>query len=489
MKKTPGPGAATEDSGVVIPADAEGRRSSSRLGREVTAAALDPVDPVGAAAALREVDWRNGYPVHARRLVEAGLGRTRDELAIAEAGLTAVRDRLRITTDSGEAPLAEALERPAARPLHTRTVHGTQAPAEEFSLPYAGRRLTGDKLLERLAAWERSGILEPSAADAVREVAAHPEWLALRGRRVVVLGASAEMGPLRALLSWGAEVVAVDLPRPELWQRLEKLARSSAGVLMLPEQQDGPGADLLQDLPAVADWLGGLDGPLVLGNYVYADGAVNLRLSAATDLLATRLTGARDDVALAWLATPTDVFAVPPEVVEASAEAYDHRGLRAFRPLIKGVSGGRLLKRNHRPGTSPGIADAMIPQQGPNYILAKRLHRWRAAVARRDGVEVSLRVAPPTKTRSVTRNRALAAAYAGAHHFGIEVFDPATSNTLMAALLVHDLNTGGSALPATAAPWQHEAEKAVHGGLWRGAYDPRSALGLALVLGWGAVRG
>ena len=489
MTKTPGPGAATDASGVVIPADGEGRRSSSRLGREAMAAALESVDPVGAAAARREVDWRSGYATHARRLVEAGLGRAADELAVADAGLAAVRDRLRIVTAAGEAPLAEAFGQPAERPLHTRTVHGTQPPVEEFSLPYAGRRLTGDKLLERLAAWERDGILEPSAADAVREVAAHPEWLALRGRRVVVLGASAEMGPLRALLSWGAEVVAVDLPRPELWQRLEKLARSSAGVLMLPEQQDGSGVDLLQDLPAVASWLGDLDGPLVLGNYVYADGAVNLRLSGATDLLADSLTRTRDDVALAWLATPTDVFAVPPEVVEASAEAYDHRGLRALRPLIKGVSGGRLLKRNHRPGADPGIADAMIPQQGPNYILAKRLHRWRAAVARRDGIEVSLRVAPPTKTRSVTRNRALAAAYAGAHRFGIEVFDPATSNTLMAAILVHDLNTGGTGLAADAAPWRHEAEKAVHGGLWRGAYDPRSALGLALVLGWGAVRG
>ncbi|WP_284284871.1 hypothetical protein [Arsenicicoccus piscis] len=50
-----------------------------------------------------------------------------------------------------------------------------------------------------------------------------------------------------------------------------------------------------------------------------------------------------------------------------------------------------------------------------------------------------MNVAPPTRTRSVTKNRALAAAYAGAHWFGIEVFEPATSNTLMAALLVHDL--------------------------------------------------
>jgi len=129
----------------------------------------------------------------------------------------------------------------------------------------------------------------------------------------------------------------------------------------------------------------------------------------------------------------------------------------------------------------------MIPQQGPNYALAKRLQRWRAVVARDGGSLVSMNVAPPTRTRSVLRNRALAAAYAGAHRFGVEVFEPATANVLMAALLVHDLHTGGG--PRHEQPWQDEAYAAVHGGLWRTAYAPRSALGLAALLGYGATRG
>ena len=79
-----------------------------------------------------------------------------------------------------------------------------------------------------------------------------------------------------------------------------------------------------------------------------------------------------------------------------------------------------------------------------NYALAKRLQRWRAVVARTQGVQVSLNVAPSTRTQSVVKNRLLSAAYAGAHRFGIQVFDPATSNTLMAALLVHDLRNPNS---------------------------------------------
>ena len=72
-----------------------------------------------------------------------------------------------------------------------------------------------------------------------------------------------------------------------------------------------------------------------------------------------------------------------------------------------------------------------------------------------------MNVAPPTRTRSVTKNRVLAAAYAGAHRFGVEVFEPATTKVLMAALLVHDLHTGGG--PAHEHPWQDEA------------YGPRTA--------------
>jgi hypothetical protein len=86
----------------------------------------------------------------------------------------------------------------------------------------------------------------------------------------------------------------------------------------------------------------------------------------------------------------------------------------------------------------------------------------------------------------VVKNRALAAAYAGAHRFGVEVFDPSTSNTLMAALLVHDLrHEAAAARPAT--PLSHPLELfwqgANHGGLWRNPFEPRSVLGLAVALG------
>jgi hypothetical protein len=288
-------------------------------------------------------------------------------------------------------------------------------------------------------------------------------------------------------------VFGVDLPRPAIWERVLTQARSSAGTLVVPaaagdaDLAQRAGLDLTADLPAVVDWLAAVDGPLVLGNYVYADGAANVMLASAVDALTVRLAAARDDVALAFLATPTDVFAVPGDAVAQSARAYATRSPAAKLggwPL-RTLSGGRLLRRAYPPGADPGICDSLIPQQGPNYALAKRVHRWRATLARDAGTTVSMNVAPPTRTRSVLKNRALAAAYIGAPRFGVEVFEPATTKTLMAALLVHDLQSGA---PAQAHPWQDEACAAAHGGLWRIAYAPRSALTLAALMGYRAAR-
>jgi hypothetical protein len=305
------------------------------------------------------------------------------------------------------------------------------------------------------------------------------------------------------LLAWGARVAGVDLPSLPVWERVLRMARQGAGELLVPVNREAPaaqnpdsaddaiapwaGLNLVRQVPDAADWLAGLDGPLVLGNYVHADGGANVAACAAADALTMRLQAARSDVALAFLATPTDVFAVPSDAVAYSADAYAARSRSAklAGQLLRAGSHGRLLRRAYSPGADPGISDTLVPQQGPNYALAKRLQRWRATVAREAGTTVSLNVAPPTRTRSVTKNRTLAAAYAGAHWFGAEVFEPATTRTLMAALLVHDLQATG---PVHAHPWQDEAYAAAHGGLWRIAYAPRSALGLAALLGYPATR-
>jgi hypothetical protein len=493
-----------EVAGVVFPASADGRRSTSAVGRAVAADALRQVDPAGALAAEQDTNWRKGYLVHFRRLVEAGLASKDAAVSVARGGLDSVHRQMRVVDHGEETELGSLLSAPAQRSVATVTVPGTGEAESELSLPYHGERLRGSALLRRLETWAEGGVIEPSCADAVRTVAAHPQWLRLPGRTVVALGAGAEVGPVPALLSWGARVIAIDLPGSPIWERLLDTARRSGGTLVVPVADDKPGRhqpggsdqviaeraglDLLSDVPAIAGWLAAVEGPLVLGNYVYADGASNVRLAAAADVLTVRLQASRGDVALAFLATPTDVFAVPAEAVAQAARAYATRSpaSKLAGGMLRTLSGGRLLRRAYTPGAEPGINDSLVAQQGPNYALAKRLHRWRATLARDSGATVSMNVAPPSRTRSVVKNRALAAAYAGAYRFGVEVFEPATCKVLMAALLVHDLHTSGG--PAYAHPWQDEAHAAAHGGLWRIAYAPRSALELAAALGYAAAR-
>ena len=515
-----------EPAPVDFPVGPDGRRSTSALGRAVVADALRQVDPAAAAEAGRESNWRSGYLTHFRALIEAGLPTSQAALSVARDGLASLHEQMRAVGPAGpggaetevggaETSLAALVSAPARHELTTVTVAGSGTAEGELSLPYHGERLRGSALQRRLDTWVSEGVIEPSCAVAVQAVAANPGWLALPGRTVVALGAGAEIGPLPILLGWGARVIGVDLPRPYIWSRILETARRSGGTLLVPVAYDaasrnradtasrtGTGAtdqdlagragfDLAGDVPAVADWLAGLDGPdgpLVLGNYVYADGADNVRVASAVDALTVRLLAARPDIALGFLATPTDVFAVPGDAVAQSARAYLMRS-RAARlggwPL-RALSGGRLLRRAYPDDADPGICDSLIPQQGPNYALAKRLQRWRATVARDGGTVVSMNVAPPTLTRSVTKNRVLAAAYAGAHRFGVEVFEPATTRTLMAALLVYDLHAGDGAQPH---PWHDEAHAAAHGGLWRIAYSPRSALGLATLLGYASTTG
>lgn len=459
--------------GVRFPSD-----SSTATARTVVADALRKVDPTGARAAEADTSWRRGYLTHFSRLVEAGLGAPDDAVTIATEGLRSITDQFLCD----DLPVADAVGRGSSEPWSTAELVGTAEPETELTVPYRGQRLAGAALDAALDDWVGRGIVEPSFADAIREVRDHPEWLSLAGDTVVVLGAGAEMGPYRSLLRWGADVVAIDLPKPEVQRRIRRQATEGAGRVRIPAAGRDTGANLLHSLPDLAAWIEDIDGRLVLGNYCYADGATHVRLSVAADALGTHLLARRPDTALAFLATPTDAFAVPAAAVTTSEDAWKS-GRKALRTPVRVLSGGRLLQRNYPPGAQVGLCDALVPQQGPNYALAKRVQRWRAIAARADGATVSLNVAPATRTASVVKNRALAAAYAGAHRFGVEVFEPATSNVLMAALLVHDLRSGRTPL---AEPWREEAYAAAHGGLWTTAYDPRSALGLAAVLGLAA---
>jgi hypothetical protein len=487
----------TPDEGVRF-ASIDGSRSSQRAGKAIFADSVRAVDADLANRIERSKDWRKGYIDRVRDLVVAGAQSAKNASRIAADGLDSVSRNLAFARGGQDVPLRDAMRSGDASRLHAVVVEGTGERITELAVPHKGRVLRGDDLLRQLERWEADGIIEPSARDAVTQVVRNPAWLDLSDQYFALLGTASEMGPYEALTSWGANIVAFDLPRRHLWEQITSTARKGSGrvhaiattPVASPEDViDKAGVDLMTDAPDVGAWLRAFEHPFTIGNYVYADGANFVRLAAAVDAMIAELIANRPDVALAYLATPTDVFAVPEEtVVGANARAKRTIGSTILAPL----SASKLYHRSYRDlvdeegGRKWGIADCLVPIQGANYALAKSMQRWRATVAREEGTRSSANVAPATKTKSVVKNRMLAAAYGGAHRFGVDIFAPETSRVLMAALLVHDVrNPGALSNPETPIdhPFELFAQGAVHGGLWRSPYEPRSVLPLALLIG------
>lgn len=503
---------ATSEDGIQFPIDpATGRRSTLAAGKSIFATAVEPVDSTAAADILAAADWRSSYPRHVYRLVKLGIQDPDAARAIAVHGLQSLHTRFEFRRNGAVKPLMEAMGAPDGPMLHTAHITGrSQDPPEPLTIPYHGERLRGQRLLDQIARWESANVVEPSHAAALRRVAAHPEWLDLSDQHIALLGAAAEMGPFQWLMGWRANVIAVDVPGPALWENLIAQARAGNGTLALPLSAPPPaapddsqlariaGCNLLTQTPEIAVWLRSFDHPLTVGGYAYLDGADHVRVSLAMDAIMGALTAARDDVRLAFLLTPTDVYAVPRETADAARESYAHwekqdmlQGTKLWQGSLRAVSGGRLFQPNidalvvGAGGNQYGIVDCMVLQQGPNYALAKRLQQWRTITAWGQGVGVSCNVAPATTTRSVVKSRPLAAAYAGAHRFGVEIFEPAASNAIMAALLVDDLRRGAEqAVVEPDNPLELFMRGANHNGLWRNPFAPRSVMTIAALFGW-----
>lgn len=503
-------GATGEEPGGVRFPTTDGARSTSRTGADVVADSLVGVDDVRARQVRASSVWRKDYLGHLAASTALAASATASR-TIAVQGLAAARGRfVWRAPDGSEEPLGAWAERPgtgtsapsggtggAGRAVGTalgeERVRGTAEPLRRVEVPYRGEVLHGRALLDQLDRWVTAGTVEPGFAAAVATVVDAPELLPLPDHEVVLLGAAAAMGPLASLLRWGAQVVAVDVPVTAVQDRIRAVVAAGAGEAVLPRRPDAEvtGVDLGRDLDVLRPWLdarrAGERVP-ALGTYVYADGARHVELTLAADVVAQDTLAQRPDGVLVYLNTPTDAFLVEADAVRQSQERWAQRSWNGRRHrAARRASGGRLFTPAYADplrgddGEAWGLIDTLIDVQGPNYALAKRIQRWRGVVAQQGGHRVSSTVAPASWTRSVTSNRILAAAYAGAHRFGVEIFEPATVGPLLAAKLVAD-----TVAPPTGAGTHPESlfsSAAAHGGLWRQPFDPRSALGVAALQG------
>lgn len=496
----------TTPDGLQFPLQSQQQKpSSSKAGRAIITAALANVDSRSSQQAQSEKNWRKHYTVHFKQLVEQGLSSPEASLKIAEDGLEKAHQTFEFYRDGQKHLLQEVFSLPAGQ-LHTFKLTGHSKSPPEWYVPYQGQKLQGDALLEQIERWESQGIVETSHANALRECVVHPEWFDLSDRTTVLFGAASEAGPLTWLAKWKANIVAIDLPNTRVWGKIVDTINQGNATLYAPCTEDLPadtsldilkeklGANLLTQIPEIAKWLLQFEQDLDLAAIAYLDGEKHVRVSMAMDAIMQHVSQQKANTSLMYMCTPTDVYAVPSEVIEASKVKYTERS-KAQAIISKGVS---TLSRKHffqknaheliQSGDQAyGICDCLVVEQGPNYALAKRIQQWRATLARAQGQRVSINIAPSTTTYSVTKNPLLKAAFNGASLFDVEAFAPETTNAIMAALWIHDLrNPESVANPEVKLnhPLELMMHGANHGGLWRVAYLARTALPFAALYGF-----
>ncbi|MEM7100914.1 MAG: hypothetical protein AAF541_21830 [Pseudomonadota bacterium] len=342
---------------------------------------------------------------------------------------------------------------------------------------YRGRRYTGDAIPEMGQLLTGEGMISPQAGARLQDhdLLINGE-INLSNRKVVVMGAGAEMASTYYWLSAGAEVLWLDTAAPPAhWWEDDELA----GYLVWPEHH----ADLLgqpgEILATIKSFAQGQ--PVDLALYAYAPGqAREMRLTGAMNGIVDALPS--DLIAsVTMLVSPTTPSRISDQEIAVQAKNLDQRKLweRACATL------GLLGRRPGWSGTGDAaVSNTVVSIQGASYQVAQYIGKvimaevWSRIGQMGHADPTPLRVS--ANTAAITRTRSLdhpvfAAAFGGAAAFGVETLTPRQSRVLNGLLAVADWTSEDSPTPG---------QVRVHGGIHTLAYELESALWVAAVIGF-----
>lgn len=384
---------------------------------------------------------------------------------IAQALMQSLYDEI-VFHEGGEiVPLAEHLAK-ASTAIELHCVSGVGTHPWRFDMTYQGQRWDSPQVLADHLVSQR--VISAAAGEALtwlqRQVLKQGE-LDLRDRRVVVLGAGAEMASTRFFLEAGAEVLWLDMfpPPPEL------TTGAFPGSLYWPFEP----IDVLQR-PAemLATILGFADGGAIdLCLYAYAPGqARELRLTGAMNLLVDALPDEQVR-SITMLVSPTTASELDAQ------DVLDMEARRTQAPWwektlgVSGVMG--------KPGCAScryaSVTRTLVNIQGASYQAAQYLGKVISAeVWHTRGFRVSANTAAITQTRSLD-HPVFDAAFGGARALQVETFTPAQSQTINGLLAVHDWLSADRPIPG---------KIRVHGGIHTLPYPLDKALRIAAAIGF-----
>ena len=297
----------------------------------------------------------------------------------------------------------------------------------------------------------------------------------LSDRKIVVLGANAEMASSRQFLEAGADVLWLDKV-PPLRGLIDSPTR--AGRLTWTEHADllnQPG-EILATISAFA-----ANEPVDLCLYAYAPGqARELKLTTAMNAIANALP---EELirSITLLLSPTTATPIQETDINAMQSRRDHRP--AWEALLAG-SGLLGAVGGSSGDTDIAATRSLVGIQGTSYQAAQYLGKqitaecW--ATTGQIGKPVSRPIRVSANTAAITKTRSMDhpvfdAAFDGAAAFQIETFTPDQSRCLNGLLTVHD--------------WIHPqppspASIRVHGGIHTLPYPLDSALRIAAAIGF-----
>ena len=364
------------------------------------------------------------------------------------------------------------------------------------SIPFAGTLWAASDIVSLAALLKSQHWLSEEAAQTLSLIGQGitAEGIDLRGHRIAILGASAEMAPTAYFLQAGADILWVDQrPPPLAWQkgafpgRLH-WAATPTDLLTHPEAA-------LAAVKAFAE-----EGAVHLGLFAYAPGA--MREFKLTGVM-NAIVDAMPPNALAsvgMLVSPTTPTRLGASDQAASDAWWTSRPwwMTALRAL------GLLKPQSSLQGPHP-VSDSVVTIQGASYQAAQYLGKtlmaetWEAErVARLQaqppsggtpstseakeavsltegtGFRVSANTAPITQTRSLA-HPVFAAAFQGARTLGVETFLPEFSQQVGGLLWMHDWMRSES---------NSAIRQRVHGGIHPMPYQLQSALYVAAAIGF-----
>jgi len=378
--------------GLVFPTDSKGGRSTTAAGKLIIAAAVGSINESIGEKVMKEKNWRFKYIKYFTSLVMEQCSSPENALVAAAAGLKKARDSFEfVSPDGSSVSLSEAMAAKNMEKFHTGYVKGEGkiTGANKLVVPYKGNKISGQELKDQADKWVSYGTIEQSAGDAIKKCADNPEWFshnALAGQYFVLLGAGSAMGPFRVLMELGANVVAIDLDRPGIWNRLINVARECpGGSLTFPLSKPqascadddalyaAAGCNLFTQTPMIRDWLVDIypGKPMTVGSYAYLNGALHVQVSLAMDAICKDMSEKRK-ATLAYLCTPTDLHLITKEAHDASEVEYKNYSSKLYCMILRFLSNGKYLRKNARkPISGVGgdyyLGNGISVAQGPNY--------------------------------------------------------------------------------------------------------------------------